>query len=45
MTSPFRPDLDVDPPFLDTSPPHWAARGLSTVLIALFTIAGSRPFW
>ena len=40
MTSPFRPDLDVDPPFLDTSPPHWAARGLSTMLIALFTIAG-----
>ncbi len=39
MTTPFRPDLEVDPPFLDTSPPHWAARGLSTVLIALFTVA------
>jgi membrane fusion protein len=38
MTTPFRPDLEVDPPFLDTSPPHWAARGLSTVLIALFTV-------
>lgn len=39
MTTPFRPDLEVDPPFLDTAPPHWAARGLSTVLIALFTVA------
>jgi membrane fusion protein len=38
MTTPFRPDLDVDPPFLDTSPPHWAARGLSTVMIALFVV-------
>ena len=39
MTSPFRPDSHVDPPFLDTAPPHWAARGLSTLLIALFTVA------
>ena len=39
MTTPFRPDLDVDPPFLDTAPPHWVARGLSTVLIALFSVA------
>ncbi len=38
MTTPFRPDLDVDPPFLDDSPPHWAARGLSTVMIALFVV-------
>jgi membrane fusion protein len=38
MTTPFRPDLEVDPPFLDNSPPHWAARGLSTVMIALFTV-------
>lgn len=39
MSSPFRPDLDVDPPFLDNAPPHWAARGLSTLLIAIFTVA------
>ena len=38
MTTPFRPDLNVDPPFLDNDPPHWAARGLSTVLIALFSV-------
>jgi membrane fusion protein len=38
MTTPFRPDLEVDPPFLDNSPPHWAARGLSTVMIALFAV-------
>ncbi len=38
MTTPFRPDLEVDPPFLDNSPPHWAARGLSSVLIALFVV-------
>ena len=38
MTTPFRPDLNVDPPFLDTEPPHWIARGLSTVLIALFSV-------
>ena len=38
MTTPFRPDLEVDPPFLDNSPPHWAARGLSTLMIVLFTV-------
>ncbi|MEO8335012.1 MAG: HlyD family efflux transporter periplasmic adaptor subunit [bacterium] len=38
MTTPFRPDLEVDPPFLDDSPPHWAARGLSTLMIALFVV-------
>ena len=39
MTTPFRPDLEVDPPFLDNSPPPWAARGLSTLLIVIFTVA------
>jgi multidrug efflux pump subunit AcrA (membrane-fusion protein) len=39
MTTPFRPDMQPDAPFLDTSPPHWAARGTSTVIIALFTVA------
>ena len=39
MTTPFRPDLEVDPPFLDNAPPHWAARGLSTLIIALFVVA------
>lgn len=38
MTTPFRPDLENDPPFLDETPPHWVARGLSTVLIALFAV-------
>jgi len=38
MTTPFRPDLEIDPPFLDNSPPHWAARGLSTLMIALFAV-------
>ena len=38
MTTPFRPDLEVDPPFLDNDAPHWAASGLSTVLIALFSV-------
>lgn len=38
MTTPFRPDLEVDPPFLDNAPPHWVARGLSTLMIALFVV-------
>ena len=38
MTTPFRPDLTVDPPFLENEPPHWVARGLSTLLIALFSV-------
>ena len=29
-----------DAPFLETDPPHWAARGLSTVIISLFVIVG-----
>ena len=39
MTMPPRPEFNAEPPFLGTDPPHWAARGLSTVLIALFTTA------
>ena len=35
MTTPI-PGLEPDSPYLDTDPPPWAARGLSTVLIALF---------
>jgi multidrug efflux pump subunit AcrA (membrane-fusion protein) len=27
------------PPFLDVDPPHWAAKGLSYILILLFTVA------
>ena len=30
---------DAEAPFLDTEPPHWAARGLASVLIALFLVA------
>jgi multidrug efflux pump subunit AcrA (membrane-fusion protein) len=29
------PDLDSPPEFLDTEPPHWAARGLAWVIIGL----------
>ena len=29
-----------DAPFLETDPPHWAARGLSTLIITLFVFAG-----
>ena len=32
-------DLDLEPPFLATDPPHWAARGLAYVLILLFVVA------
>jgi membrane fusion protein len=40
MTSPTgAPSFDVDAPFMDPEPPHWAARGLSTVLIGLFVTA------
>jgi membrane fusion protein len=39
MTSPVSPGPDTPSPFLDTDPPHWAARGLSTLLIALFVTA------
>lgn len=39
MTTPFRPDIETDPPFLETDPPHWAARGLSSMLIVLFFVA------
>ncbi|HEY4307482.1 MAG TPA: HlyD family efflux transporter periplasmic adaptor subunit [Gemmatimonadaceae bacterium] len=30
---------DPDPPFLQEDPPHWIARGLSTLLLALFVAA------
>ena len=30
---------DPVPPFLETDPPHWAARGLAYVLIVLFVVA------
>lgn len=39
MTDRNRLDLDADPPFLDADPPHWAARGLSTLIIGLFSAA------
>jgi len=29
----------AEPPFLDPEPPHWAARGLGRLIIALFAIA------
>jgi multidrug efflux pump subunit AcrA (membrane-fusion protein) len=32
------PDLDSTPEFLDTEPPHWAARGLAWVIIGLFLL-------
>lgn len=34
-----RPDLDADAPFLETDPPHWVARGLSTLIIGMFVVA------
>jgi membrane fusion protein len=37
--SPFHDGYEPDPPFLETAPPHWAARGLSTLVIAVFVIA------
>ena len=33
------PAFEGDAPFLETDPPHWAARGLSSVLIVLFVTA------
>ncbi len=32
-------DSEFAPPFLDSTPPHWAARGLSWVIIGLFAIS------
>jgi membrane fusion protein len=32
---------DAPPPFLEADPPHWAARGLTYVLILLFIVAGA----
>jgi hypothetical protein len=34
-----RHGYEPDAPFLETSPPHWAARGLSTLIIAVFIVA------
>jgi multidrug efflux pump subunit AcrA (membrane-fusion protein) len=31
--------LDAESPFLSVDPPHWAARGLSTLLLVLFVVA------
>ena len=31
-------DDELDPPFLDPDPPPWAARGLASVLLALFLV-------
>jgi multidrug efflux pump subunit AcrA (membrane-fusion protein) len=39
MSTPERREYEPDPPFLETDPPHWVARGLSTVIIALFIVA------
>src|SRR5262249_41786607 len=36
MTTPNRYEFEPDAPFLDTDPPPWAARGLSTLLLVLF---------
>jgi membrane fusion protein len=33
------PDFDAKAEFLDTEPPHWAARGLGWVIIGLFLLA------
>ena len=38
MSSPGQHD-GADAPFLETDPPHWAARGLSTLIISLFVVA------
>jgi membrane fusion protein len=32
------------PPFLDTRPPHWAARGLASILLALFAVSTVAAF-
>lgn len=39
MTAPLGASFDTEAPFMDPDPPHWAARGLSTVLIAVFATA------
>jgi len=39
QASPSQPGFEPDPPFLETSPPHWIARALSTLVIALFAVA------
>lgn len=42
MSAPATPAVapaDLEAAFLDTEPPHWAARGLAYVLIALFLVA------
>jgi membrane fusion protein len=39
MSTPDRSEHEPDPPFLETDPPHWVARGLSTVIIAVFVVA------
>lgn len=38
MTTPERRNSEPDPPFLETDPPHWVARSLSTVILALFVV-------
>ena len=38
-TVPAAPPADAEAPFLDSEPPHWAARGLAYLLIALFVVA------
>jgi membrane fusion protein len=37
--SPSQQGYEPDPPFLETAPPHWAARGLSTLVMAVFVVA------
>ena len=37
--APRADDPHLEPPFLETVPPHWAARGLAYVLILLFVVA------
>jgi membrane fusion protein len=39
MSTSDRHEHEPDPPFLETDPPHWVARGLSTVIIAVFVVA------
>ena len=34
-----RADPEVDPLFLETEPPHWAARGLAYLMILIFVVA------
>lgn len=39
QTSPSQTRFEPDPPFLETSPPHWVARALSVLIIAVFVVA------